>query len=660
VRAWLKLNSRQELFFVLFALILGALPRLYLLIETGFGIEADEAIVGLMAKHMVEGVLPWPTFYYGQPYMGSFEPTLVSLVYRVFGVSSWGLKLVPLFFSFLHILLVWALVRRFCEPIASFLAILSLSIAPSALILWSSKARGGFIELVVIGTLALIIAIDILRSSKPKPVSTLLLGLVVGLGWWVNYQIAYYAVPIALCLALTFLRPTGFAGFTRTVFIGLFGFLLGGAPFWLANIFGQPAFESFTWMAKADGSVDVVKHLGGFFSGALPIIFGARRFWSEVDLFQNASCVAFWLYGVAFLVGVLKYLTAKGDKAIARRFDPGLLLILLFVVSVCAIFSFSSFGWLNKAPRYLLPLYSVLPVFVGLLVTGTSKLSRATGSLCVIGILSLHIASNILSGGAIAGQPFVYRGQRVAEDHSELYRWLREHNYKHIKTDYWIGYRVAFETREEVTFSRFKGPKENRIPAYTLMSEPGIEHSVYILVPRQSVLVEKGLRGLGYDFVSEQVGDYVAIHHVRSRIDLQKAKDIKPSSIEASSRQDWVVNLVDDEPGSRWGSGSPQAPGMEIIAYFKQKPALRSIVVDYGFWPQDYPRGLSIELKGLDGKWCRILDTRDNPGVEYLIKDQRQIKVVFPEQAVVGVRFSQLGSHPILDWSVAELSFLGS
>ena len=112
MRSHLRHNANNHYLWLLAIVALGLLPRLYLIFSTNSVIDADEAIVGLMAKHILEG-RPWPIFYYGQYYMGSFEALLTAVVFMLFGQSNFTLKLTPLIFSLLHIALVYALARRF-------------------------------------------------------------------------------------------------------------------------------------------------------------------------------------------------------------------------------------------------------------------------------------------------------------------------------------------------------------------------------------------------------------------------------------------------------------------------------------------------------------------------------------------------------------------
>ena len=94
-----RFSARDALWLLVVTIIALAL-RLDHLYASNFVIDGDEAIVGLMAQHILNGQ-SWPTFYYGQHYMGSLEALLVALVGLFVGLSNFALKFVPL--SLIHI-----------------------------------------------------------------------------------------------------------------------------------------------------------------------------------------------------------------------------------------------------------------------------------------------------------------------------------------------------------------------------------------------------------------------------------------------------------------------------------------------------------------------------------------------------------------------------
>src|SRR5574344_689667 len=98
------MERKEKIIFILILFIAFAL-RLDFLIANNFTLDSDEAIVGLMAKHINEGKTS-PIFYYGQHYLGSLEAYAVAGLFKFFGFSAIALKAVPLIFSLIFVVLV--------------------------------------------------------------------------------------------------------------------------------------------------------------------------------------------------------------------------------------------------------------------------------------------------------------------------------------------------------------------------------------------------------------------------------------------------------------------------------------------------------------------------------------------------------------------------
>ena len=646
----------------MFIVLVAFVPRLVLLMTTGFGIEADEAIVGLMAKHVAEG-RPWPVFYYGQPYMGSFESLLVAGMFQLFGVGSFGLKLVPLLFSLLQVALVYTLALRFTDRFGAFIASLLTAIGPSGLILWSTKARGGFIELVVLGTWALILAADILQARAPAKRRFLLLGAVLGFAWWVNNQAIFYLVTIALVFSWHFLFARGVASgglrnSLRYAGLTLAGFFLGGAPFWYVNLFEQPRFSTVTYLLSQGGEGNFFGHLTGLFSTALPIIFGARRFWSEDDLFPFSSIISAVLYLFAYFSVLFLWASSRKRRGFSPATASPYGLLLLFPIVLFLIFSASGFGWLSKEPRYLLPIYSVLFILVGKAIASVRDVG---GAIAAYGLftpfLVINMASNYLDGISVPGQPFVAEGQRVAADQEPLYIWLAQNRYNHIYANYWIGYRTAFETGEKVTFSRFRGPQNLRIPRYEMIDEDERGYAPYVLVPREAEIVKRGFAERGLLFRESRVGGYVVLDHVRPEFEPGPELDLTAVEVSAPFRQDWARFLIDRDIGTRWGSGTPQRPGMTLGFRFPQPVTVSEIELMYGFFKTDAPRDLVIEGVDSSGNSCQLFDSA---GARLWEELGARWPIFIKPIEVSELKLVQLGKDPVFDWSLSELKLYGA
>lgn len=645
-------NKSSDFLFLFIVLLLGLTLRLDQLIATNFVIDADEAIVGLMAKHIAEGQAV-PTFYYGQHYMGSFEAIVASWFFKLFGVAIWPLKIVPLIFSLLLVYLTYLLAYEIAGRTAARTASLLMAIPPAALVVWSAKARGGFIELVFVGTLSLLVAIRALRAENPSWRSTFALGLILGFGWWINNQILYFIPPITL---FYFYKVLSFPNsrlilFLKHFALGVFSFFFGGLPYWLYNV--QHDFVSLR-MFKPSGSSDILEHLIGLFSIAIPIIMGGKRFWETDNTFPASTTIVYLLYGGLFF----SVLWARRKQIVAlfklrADFEQPVELLLLFVLCTCGIFVLSSFGYLVQAPRYLLPLY---PVLFALIAFAIYRQTSIAPNIIIAGLVITHLASSYFGGRAIPGEPFVFDKQRVSKDHSELVSWLEREQITWVRTNYWIGYRLAFETKEKVKFSLFQEPRQVRIDSYKEAAEEiGVDTMPLVLVPNQTPFVKSALNLLGYSYAQAKASGYDIIYQI-------KKPDVTVSpigghkfTVGASHHGESALNAVDSNLDTRWGSAQAQKSGMKFTITFNDYTAVRGFSLDLGAWQTDFPRGLRVIAETDQGQTEQILSEHQYNALVYL-SDRSRWKLILPAQKKLkNIELIQTKSDNVFDWSIAEL-----
>ena len=82
-------SRRKDFWFpalVLALLAIGLATRIYGAWCFRFNLNPDASVVALMVKHMAEG-RDFPVFFYGQAYMGTFEPMVSAALCRLFGCS---------------------------------------------------------------------------------------------------------------------------------------------------------------------------------------------------------------------------------------------------------------------------------------------------------------------------------------------------------------------------------------------------------------------------------------------------------------------------------------------------------------------------------------------------------------------------------------------
>lgn len=661
---------RKDIWYLILLSVVALYLRLDLQQAVNFTIDSDEAIVGLMGMDILMGK-GLPVFYYGQHYMGSLEPMCAAVLFALFGVSSVTLKWVPLFWSALLIPLVYSLgfvcAQSFCTQstqairsdyprAVARLATLFIAVAPAPLVIWSGMARGGFVEIVVITTLSLVSATRSILADMPRLRDTFVLGVVLGVGWWTNNQILFAMVAIGCGYLLT--RPS-----LRLFGAGVSGFLVGSAPFWLYNL--RNNWASFGLFQPARS---IAENMDGFFAVALPTILGARRFWREDEIFIGATPLVY-LLGAGVALSFLS--TMLRDAILWRRVPRVALVLLIFVLSCCGIFIGSAFGTLVQAPRYLLPLYPVLAVIAATAIvpaTRSSRFGRVFQSGVVVSILAVHLCSLYLGGRATPGEPHVFRGERVMRDHAPLYEWLSRNGVRAIRTNYWIGYRVAFETKQAVRFAVFGEPDQVRIKEYEeFAASLPVSEVPLVLTPRQGEMITRGLDALGVKYQSENVGGYTIISKL-----VGNALEVTPESerrrvevlgVSASHQGGVSSKAIDNDSATRWGSGAPQDPSMSVTLGLPPGSAVSELTIDQGTWGTDYPRSLRVLCSDASSERV-LLDESRYEALRYvhtfLLRrpgGTRSLTVVAPQGTRCDtIRLQQLASDPVFDWSIAEVT----
>lgn len=162
-----------------------------------FILEGDEAVVGLMARHMARGA-EFPVFFWGQTYgLALFETVPAALAFKVFGDQPLVL-LQAVLAVFLVGLLPWATALRNLSGSVAWARVLTLLLATlPAWIVWSLKARG-----IYVGGFALSgLALALLTRPEPSRRSWIGAGVLIG--------VLYHVQPLWLVAVLPFLmlRP---------------------------------------------------------------------------------------------------------------------------------------------------------------------------------------------------------------------------------------------------------------------------------------------------------------------------------------------------------------------------------------------------------------------------------------------------------------------
>jgi hypothetical protein len=213
--AWTAAHPRVPL---LVALILAVVVRAYLVVRTNAMLDGDEALVGIQAERILHG--QYPTYFYAQPYMGSLEAYLAAALFRLFGPSAWALRTVPIALSLLLVYLTWRLARALlpstsrAAPLLAGLAALFAAAPPLYDAVAELRTWGGQIELYVITVALLLVTVELARrlwagaGAFELAWRWALLGVLAGLGIWINPLVSYALLTCTLWLLLPLLVRT--------------------------------------------------------------------------------------------------------------------------------------------------------------------------------------------------------------------------------------------------------------------------------------------------------------------------------------------------------------------------------------------------------------------------------------------------------------------
>jgi hypothetical protein len=461
------------------ALVVGLALRLAIIASPLGEIDGDEAVVGLMARHIAfRGETP--VFYWGQPYLGSLEAFTAAPLFKIFDSSTYLLKLVPTAYSLGFLALSAVLARRVFGIGPALATAAYLAIPPSMWAVWSTKARGGYAEVLFLGE-ALLLASLVLVCSPSRRIAAFW-GVLAGLAFWTHLLAIVYLAPAVVYLLVG--RRGRFAPAQYALAAG--GLVVGMLPMILDNL--TTGFRTAASLVQPpDLPIDPPDQLLRFFRVGVPVLLGLGQPTTSATMFDNdwllrpAGHASIALGALAVLVAVvLLYLPALRRLFVCgadAQSAPALLVMVAIVVP--PVVALTRFGFFVSEPRYALPLYSTLPLLFGALWRVRWPAIRWAGT-------SLLVAFNLWS--VLSTDPRLWLPEdtpdSTAATRAVLVQSLVPQDRHQMYTDYWIGYPIMFETRETVLayvissgFNRYVPPADNvqRTPNPAWVFEAGTD-----------------------------------------------------------------------------------------------------------------------------------------------------------------------------------------
>jgi hypothetical protein len=139
---------------------------------------------------------------------------------------------------------------------------------------------------------------------------------------------------------------------------------------------------------------------------------------------------------------------------------------------------------------------------------------------------------------------------------------------------------------------------------------------------------------------------------------------IQPKKCVATFSAKEANGACDNDSNTRWGSGVAQRIGMKFRILFPKLQFVHGIMLDYGLWNSDFARGLKVSCIVGPASGRRELFSelsyRQVLNFVHELHEAHKFTVYFENtMPCVGIELESTRSHPIFDWSLAEVSALG-
>jgi hypothetical protein len=512
-----KINNQKSYLVPALIVVLSAAYKLALLAFSAVPFNGDEAIVALMARHIVQGERP--VFFYGQAYLGATDAWLVALSFSIFGESVLAIRLVHVVLFAGVVFTTYLLAKRYLQSEwGARAAMLWTALPPTMLTLYTTATLGGYTETLLLGNILLLMAGGgwLLISDRWRAARWLVFGLVAGFAFYTFPLVLIYLIPIGLWL-LYRLRANAW----RSYLIAGLGFAIGSAPWWLALIQSGGVLLAEMTGAAVSGSVEAPSFIGSLGIRLINfLLFGLSAWWGV-----RYPWLAEFVLPVLGLVALVFYLSALG-YALKR----GARLLWGMIVTLGVTYLITSFGG-DPSGRYFLPLYLPLAIFTAMLLQRICKQNVTLAALLLIALLGYNVGGTWL---AAAKQPPGITTQFDPVtwiDHTrdqELIDFLLEQGETRGYTNYWVQTPIAFLSNERIiSAARLPyhlnlgyTPRDDRYPPYT-QAVRAASRAFYITVnhPLLDALIRERLAALGVTYQEQTIGNYHIFYGLARKVE---------------------------------------------------------------------------------------------------------------------------------------------
>ena len=539
-------------------------------------------------------------------------------------------------------------------------AVLTLAVlAVPALPLAARSVEGALLyqALLILGNLSLLAMDALFFRGAPRSRVLLVLGLLAGLGWWVTPLMLVFMTPVA-ALALR----TGLVRDWRVALYPL-GFVLGSLPVWLHE---WQHFPTGRWVS-AEGlfgpARPFLQRVGDLLGTYWPMILGADV--SARDMFGIGVMTAVLVvFGVAAVVwaaardrAAVAWLTGAGGS----RPPNGMVALWVLTATNVVLVLASPHG--TGEGRYLLPLYAVLPLWLGDLFSRIWAWRRALGEDAVAGYLLIQLWLNwsVSVGGT---PPDAWRWRPLARAVAPLVQGLDEMDARAAYlTSGLMPREVPYHTALRVITV---DPWGERIPPLAWQVDAAAAPP-FAVASRETARIDAlraGLRALGLTVGERVAGAFTILTSGAAPGPGFRSLSSDGWEVTASPRSAAASFLVDRDASTGWSTGEAQVPGEAVTLDLGRERLVGRVDLLAIDW-REVPTGFRVEVSPDGARWHAVQEAPTYWGPLFFSEHHAFLKVrrgriqaVFPPVPTRFVRIVQTGvSHHA--WSARELFVYG-
>ena len=446
--------------------VVGMVIRVVLLPTNVSYLNADDDVVGVFAINILNG---YHALSFGNT--GTLAPYLLAPFFAVFGASMQTMFLLPFTLTALLIIVLYGLGRDCFGRWGGVTAAAWMAFPSATALYWTYKLQPGYLEAITFALLALWGTIRIFyrqeghhtdgqsspRSSKRHPtLMTFLMGVVAlasTLALWANVVVLSIMLACGVIALLNWrrLRTLPLAGY------GLFALLWGGMLFpLLAYIHFFSGRDSHQWGGRLPITrmnelieTNAFGKLGALFVGVTrPMrMMTIEGIWMHLIVWMSVVAIAIFLY-----------------RTLRERLQCGLVIVVIATATI--VLTLVSPFFLPYDVRYILPLYAVLALAYGALVSWAARLpmhlsprlaAKLPLRLLGVGGASICLALMLAGNGVSVLRGILYKPTFRPE--AAIAQELQAHGVRYVHTSYWIGMGVTVESGGEIIPSTAVGPQ---------------------------------------------------------------------------------------------------------------------------------------------------------------------------------------------------------